>query len=353
MIHFWGDTALEPIKLALCGCLGHVEKFGRMINSYEESQVIAVWDRLPERGKVVASHLGCAFEPDYDRLVADDALDGVLIVAENVLHKELVIKAAQHGKHVFVEKPLCVDPKEAREIQAVIHQTGVTFFMSDPFVRSAAVYLKKLIALGTLGDITGARIRLGTAVALGTEKEPHLYNRAFSQGGIMADIGGHTIHIAHYLFGKPTQVSAVLSAYSDTAKENKIEENAIVVMQYPDDKLVTLECSWASGGETNVTEVYGTKGWARITKYGTEPGEEMLTYQLGAEPSISLFGDALPPRPKPHVRYFVEMIANDLPNNIVGVDDLSNSGVSIDHAVEFVDIIDAIYRSANSGAVAL
>ena len=43
------------------------------------------------------------------------------------------------------------------------------------------------------------------------------------------------------------------------------------------------------------------------------------------------------------------MMARDLPNDIMGVDDLSNSGVSIDNAAEFVDILDAIYRSAREG----
>ena len=57
----------------------------------------------------------------------------------------------------------------------------------------------------------------------------------------------------------------------------------------------------------------------------------------------------LPPTPTRHVRNWVEMMARDLPNGIVGVDDLSNSGVSIDNAAEYVDILDAIYRSAREG----
>lgn len=344
---------MEKLKLALCGGMGHVEKFGKLINSYEESCIVAVWDNDPERGRGVADRLGCAFEADYDRLLSEYGLDGVAIVAENCYHKDMIIKAAEKGKHIFVEKPLCVDPADAREVQRVIHRTGVKFYMTDPFVHASTVYVKKLIADGALGKVTGARFRHGTSTALEPQKDCPIYEKERALGGIMADVGGHMIHIAHYLFGKPEALSAVLSCHSEAAKRSGIEENAVVVMKYPDDKLVTLESSWVSGGDTNASEVFGTDGWVRVTRSGKQEGDDIVVYQRGREAAVTIPDSAMPEKPARHVRYWVEMMANDLPNDIVGVDDRSNSGVSIDNAVEFVDIIDAVYRSADRGMVTL
>ena len=277
--------------------------------------MVAVWDYVPGRGEAVAQRLGCPFEGDYDRLLREYALDGVVIVAQNSLHADLIERAARSGKHVFVEKPLCLDPAQARSIRRVIHETGVKFYMSDPFVHASTVYVKRLIEGGALGRITGARFRLGSDTALHPWEDHPIYDKSRALGSIMADVGGHMVHAAHYLFGRPARLTAALSGISDAAKRNDVEENAVVLMQYPDDKLVTLECSWVRVGDTPAAV----------------PAQQ------------------LPPAPTRHVRYWVEMMARDLPNDIVGVDDLSNSGVSIDNAAEFVDILDAIYRSAREG----
>ncbi len=337
---------MGKLSIALCGCFGHVEKFGDLINSYPESEIVAVWDNVPGRGEEVARHLNCPFEGDYARLLRNYRLDGVAIVAENSLHKDMIIQAARQHTHIFVEKPLCVSAEDAREIQAVIHETGVHFYMTDPFVRSGTIRLKELLAEGLLGEVTTATFHLATDAALNGHVN---YRKDQTGGGIMADIGGHMIHQAHYLFGKPKCLSATLGYVTEQSQANGVEETALVSMEYPDHKLVSLECSWVSGTSNSYELVCGTRGWARITPAGGAPSAEKLVYQLNGEPAVTLEGDALPPSPTRHVRYWVEMMDRDIPNDRVGVDPLSNSGVSIDNAVEYVEIIEAIYRSAGQG----
>ncbi|MCD8023372.1 MAG: Gfo/Idh/MocA family oxidoreductase [Lachnospiraceae bacterium] len=341
---------MKKLRIALCGCRGHVEKFGNLINGYEESETVAVWDNVPGRGEAVAERLNCAFESDYEKLLTSYQLDGVVIVAENSLHKDMVIRAAGHGVHVFVEKPLCVNAEDAKEIQQVIHESGVHFYMTDPFVRNGAVGLKKLIEDGVLGEINGGTFHLGTGGGL---KRPLDYDKEKHLGGIMADVGGHMIHQAHYLFGKPEKISATLGYYTEEARKNEFEESALVTMQYPHGRLVSLECSWFASCEVAYQMVYGTKGYARIVRDPEALEREILTYNLGNDEEVELRGDSLPTPPTRHVRYWVEMMVKNTPNEMVGVDPLSNSGVSIDNAVEFVEIIDAIYRSAKNGGAAV
>lgn len=335
---------MKKLRFALCGCRGKVEKFGNLINSFEESEVVAAWDGSDStRCKQIAETLGCAAEMDYDRLLSEYNLDAVVIWAENALHKELIVKAANAGVNVFVEKPLCLSAADAREIQTTIRQNGVKFFMSDPFVHQGTLKLKELIDQGVLGSITGAHFHLGTGNALSGHVN---YRREMTQGGIMADVGGHMVHKAHFLFGKPESLSANFAYLTEQGKVNGIEENAVVVMRYPGDMLVTMECSWVSGAEFNAEEIYGTKGVAVVTPYGNVKGEELVTVKLGRDKTQTYCGDDLPANPTQHIRYFVEMLAKDLDNAVVGRDPLSNSGVSIDNAVEFVEILEVVYQSA-------
>ncbi|MCD8380397.1 MAG: Gfo/Idh/MocA family oxidoreductase [Lachnospiraceae bacterium] len=341
---------MEKKRIALAGCRGHVEKFGNLINSFPESETVAVWDNVPGRGEKVAENLGCQFEPDFDRLMSDYGLDGVVITAENALHKEMILKAAEQKVSTFVEKPLCVKPEEAYEIQKAVKESGITFYMTDPFVRRGTLKLKELMEAGTLGEITGATFRLGSDAAFSGHVDFHFER---NQGGIMADVGGHMIHKAHFLFGKPESLCSVLRYYTPQAQESHMEDDAHILLKYPGNVLVNLQCSWVGAEGSGVEAVYGSKGFARVEPNGRGEGNEKVILQTGRDQAVVFSGDDLPANPTQHIRYFVEMLAYGIPNEQVGVDPLSNSGVSLDHAVEYVEMIDAIYRSNGKGFISL
>jgi predicted dehydrogenase len=126
--------------------------------------------------------------------------DAVVITAPNVYKKELVIKAADAGKHIFLEKPLAVNKADAEEMAEAVRRAGVKFYMSDPFVRNGTIGLRDLIREGVLGDIYGADVRIAVDRAV-VPGHPPVWNKETALGGIMADIGGHGLHVIHYLFG--------------------------------------------------------------------------------------------------------------------------------------------------------
>ncbi len=332
-------------RFGICGCTGHVVKFGELVNSFEESEIAVVWDVTEERGREVAESLNVPFEPDYDKIVSDYGLDGVLIISENCYKAQLMLKAAEHGLSIFVEKPMCISLEEAYAVQKAVKENNVKFYMTDPFIRKGLIKIREMIRNGEIGTVTEALFR----IAQNRPRFQQQFSREKSQGGIMADVGGHAIHMAHYLFGKPERLSAVLTYNTPYAKENRVETNARVTMLYPDDLLVSLECSFVSKGYERMAIIRGSEGTLMVVNDpGGEGFEHVKLYRKGDEKQIITdLGD----NPKRHIRYFVEMVVNDLPNDIIGVDPYSNSGVSIDHAVEYVEIINAVYKSANKGLV--
>ena len=334
-------------RIGICGCTGHVTKFGNMVNSFDESETVVVWDYQQERGKAVAEELNIPFESDYTAFLENYGLDGIIVTAENSHKAQLCIQAADHGISLFVEKPLCVNLQEAYAVKEAVYRNNVKFYMTDPFVRKGVIKIRDILAEGTLGEVKEATIRLGQTRPRFEEQ----FSEDTSQGGIMADVGGHALHIAHYLFGKPEKVSAILSYNTPYAKQHHVETNARVTMIYPDDLLVSLECSFVSRGLDHQTIIHGSKATVSVVYDATqsEGAEHLEIYTDDINKEIIT---DLPQPPKRHIRYFVEMLAYDYPNDIIGRDPFSNSGVSIDHAVEYVEIINAVYESAETGKVA-
>lgn len=343
---------MERLRIGIVGAVGHAEKFIRLINSYPESQVVVYCGREGVAAEI-ARRQRLPLEPDFDRMLWEYRLDGVVITVPNAEKKKLVIAAARAGVAIFLEKPLAVCREDALEMQRAVQEAGVKFYMSDPFVRPGILKFKEEIQNGKLGCIVGANIRHASDRALREAALPHIYCKSLSGGGIMADVGGHPLHILQYLFGQPETVCSSLYADTPMAIANGIEENASVLLHYRNGITVTLEASWVSGGDSSHTAVYGTDGWAEVVDCPGQEGSQQLTVH-GSDGTAQVYtADDMPPMPTKHVHYFLKMILEDLPNDIVGHVPESCCGVSIDGAVQLACIIDAVYRSNNCGFVAV
>ena len=79
-------------------------ELARIMKQNEDANIVAVYD--PDNGKTIAEELGCDATESLNELVTRDDIDCVIVATPNYLHKEPVIEAAKHGKHVFCEKPI-------------------------------------------------------------------------------------------------------------------------------------------------------------------------------------------------------------------------------------------------------
>ena len=234
----------RKINIALCGLRGHLDKFGRLINSYPESQAVAVWDPDYEAAKKAAEEVGgCEIYTDFDELMKMPDLDAVVITYHNIWHKELVLKAAKAGKHIFLEKPLCIELQDAYEMRDAVEAAGVKFFLTDPFVNSSTIFMKDFIESGKLGKLLSVRVRFSNnGNVFRSRSEDHIRTEvARMGGGMMSDTGGHPLHMVHYLLGKPSLIHARFSYLNDFNKSVGNEEYIAMLMEYPNDVTAIVE----------------------------------------------------------------------------------------------------------------
>ncbi|MDC3416104.1 Gfo/Idh/MocA family protein [Aquibacillus salsiterrae] len=140
----------------------------------------------------------------YQSLLEDDTIEAVYIPLPNSLHKEWVIKAAEHGKHILCEKPIGLNAAELEEMVAACQQHGVTLmeaFMYQFHPQHDKV--KTLIADGEIGDVRF--IRSSFSFVLNGDNNIRLNPEL--GGGSLYDVGCYTLHIGRYILdAEPTTV---------------------------------------------------------------------------------------------------------------------------------------------------
>ncbi|WP_175405297.1 Gfo/Idh/MocA family protein, partial [Paenibacillus polymyxa] len=89
------------------GAIGK-EHINRITNKLSGAEITAVTDVNQEAAQQTVQHcnLNASVYPDDDSLLAAENVDAFLVTSWGPAHESSVLKAIQHGKHVFCEKPL-------------------------------------------------------------------------------------------------------------------------------------------------------------------------------------------------------------------------------------------------------
>jgi predicted dehydrogenase len=253
-----------PVKIGLIG-VGFVgDIHAHSIRQFvPEAEVVAVASATPGKAESFARERGIARAfSDYRQLLALDEVELVLIAVPNDLHAQIAIDAAAAGKHVVCEKPLCRTLEQADRMIAACRDAGVQLFYAEELLFAPKyVRAKTLIDEGALGEVF---------LAKQWEEHPGPHEGWFwdverSGGGVLLDMGCHSIEFTRWVLGRPPvkSVSAVMGTFVHGGR-TRGEDHSIVVVEYEGNRLAIAENSWAKGGGVDDRcEIYGSKGHTR------------------------------------------------------------------------------------------
>jgi myo-inositol 2-dehydrogenase/D-chiro-inositol 1-dehydrogenase/scyllo-inositol 2-dehydrogenase (NAD+) len=126
---------------------------------------------------------------DYNDLINDENIDAIVIATPTVLHRDIAVKAANMGKHIFCEKPMAMDPEECEDMIAAARRNKVNLqigFMRR-FDRSFKE-AKQRILNGEIGDLVSVK-----SLTHGpSSPQPWQYDIAKSNGPL-AEVNSHDI----------------------------------------------------------------------------------------------------------------------------------------------------------------
>ena len=289
---------------------------------------------------------------DFNEMMAKESLDAVSVCTWNSVHKDATIAALRGGANVICEKPMAMNTEEALEMLKVSKETGK--LLQIGFVRrfgNDADALKEYIAAGTFGDIYYAK-----ATYLRRSGCPGGWfgDKSRSGGGPLIDLGVHVIDLVRYLAGSPKAVSAYGSTFNNLGPnrakklngwsvESKgdpytVEDFTTALIRFDNGLTVSVEASFNLNIKHDVgnIELFGTNAGCSI-----DPDLELYTQLAGkfvnVKPvdSIALSFDGLFER---EIKGFIDAANGDAPC-IAPAED----------GVELMRIIDAIYKSAETG----
>lgn len=171
----------------------------------EYSSVAAIASRSLAKAKETAAKLGIPTAyGSYEELIADPRVDAIYNPLPNQFHVPWTIKAAEAGKHVLCEKPISLTVAEAESLLRVRERTSVK--IGEAFmIRSHPQWLrtKALIDAGRIGQL---RCIMGCFSYFNIDPA-NIRNRMESGGGALYDIGCYCIQASRYAFGaEPVRV---------------------------------------------------------------------------------------------------------------------------------------------------
>lgn len=201
------------------------------------AEMLGVWSRGRESAATLAAENGVPRVYDsLDELLADPAVDAVFIATPNSLHARHAMAALQAGKHALVEKPMAVDPGEARALTQAAHEAGRLLGVGFHFRHHALlVEAQRRIAAGEVGAVRQVTAQFN----LSSSPPPRLtiahapWKRDPEQmggAGALMGMGVHLIDLLRWLTGQ--EVTAVSALAAGQTAEQPLETMGQALLEF-------------------------------------------------------------------------------------------------------------------------
>jgi predicted dehydrogenase len=285
----------------------------RNFYDFRDTKVLYVVDRDEARlGVIQESYPSLTVTPDASRAFSDPKVDAVVIATPPSTHHRLASQAIAAGKHLLVEKPLCVSVEQALDLVERADRAGVVLMVGHVFLFNPGIRrMKQLIDDGELGRVLyvdAVRTNLGPMR---------------NDTNALWDLAAHDISIVNYwLQSNGLRVSATgVRALGQT-----VEDACYATIEYPGNVFAHLHASWLNPRKVRQVTVVGDRRMAvwddidlirtitiydrRVDQPSREPVDSFSSHRM-----ILHMGDVLIPNLpqseplKNECRHFVDCIA--------------------------------------------
>jgi predicted dehydrogenase len=283
------SSSFEPLRIGLIGA-GAIMRLshGSTIALSPELRLTAVFDPDQTRADSLCKDFGGKPYTNLEAMLSAPDVDAVIVATPNRFHEEGVVAAAQHGKHVFCEKPLAVDIQAARRMVDACNRAKVVLQVgfNQRFWAQAQI-AKDLISSGFIGDVHQVRSNYSEKHTAYPAVTRYRYDLAQSGGATIIDLTIHRIDLVRYLIG---DFSAVVAELSHSVLPEKVDDNVWLMARF----------------------VTGARGCLSGNRYSPNIGDGTDIY--GSEGTIHFATETLNPFNAAPIAVYTEKSTKDLPN---------------------------------------
>ena len=305
------------------------------------SEVTAIASRTLASAQEAAHELGIARAyGSYEELLADPGIDAIYNPLPNDLHVPWTIKAAEAGKHVLCEKPIALSAAEARTLLAVRERTGVK--IGEAFMvrlHPQWVRTSELIAEDRIGPV---RLVTGTFSYFNDDPR-NIRNKPEMGGGALMDIGCYLIFAARQFFGcdnKPAEPRRVIATI-DRDPGTQIDRMTSFLLEFTGGHAIASASTQLVPNQR--IQALGSKGRIEIElPVNTAPDRPTSIF---IDDGGDLFGADITPESFAAVDQYT--LQGDAFSKAILED--TEVPVPLEEAIANMAVIDALFRSAESG----
>lgn len=316
------------------GILGVAKINQRLKPAFHASTTVklqGIASRSLTKAQEAATDLGCAKAyGSYDEMLDDPTIDAVYIPLPNSMHQEWTMRAADKGKHVLCEKPLCPTAAEAAKLIAYCRSKGIRLmdgFMWPHHPRTHAV--RQALDDGLIGDVlrvSGTLTFKMESLDLGNIRlQPEL------GGGSLLDVGCYPVFGIRWAFqAEPVKVFARAKFVNDVDVEMTGQ------LQFADGRMASFDCGFTAPLR-GWLEITGTKGTITIPELWLPKPTATYEVKLNEQPGVV------------HAIAGHDQMVHMLDDFAHAVWEEREPVPSPDEAVKTLRVLDALMRSARSG----
>lgn len=338
---------MKPINTALCsfGMSGWVFH-APFIKINPGFNLYAVWERTKSLAE--QKYPGVKTFRKLEDMLADEAVELVVVNTPNYTHYDYAKKALEAGKHVIIEKPFTVTVSEGEElIELAKKQNKKISVYQNRRYDSDYKTIKKVIEQNILGKLVDVEMHFDRYKE---ELSPKVHKEIPGPGtGSLYDLGSHLIDQALQLFGMPKKLFADIQAIRPVSQ---VDDYFNIVLYY-DRFRVHLKSSYSVREPLPGYIFHGLKG--SFIKPKTDVQEEML--QAGEVPGGSGWGtEPASQKGLLHTeinggvqRHYIESEQGNYNEYYDGIYEAIRNGaalpVTAEDALDVIKVIEAAYRS--------
>ena len=303
----------------------------------EVSQIAAIASRDPKKARAAADALGIPRAyGSYEDLLADADIEAIYNPLPNEGHVPWTLKALAAGKHVLCEKPIALDAEEARQLIDARNRAGklvAEAFMVrfHPQWRRA----RELARDGTIGEAQAIQTFFSYRLL-----DPNNVRNRPPGGGGLYDIGCYAILTARYIFGaEPTRVVTTI----DWDPKFKTDRLTSALLEFPGGRQLSFTVGTQSSLHQRVT-IMGGEGRIEVMIPFNAPIDRPT--EIVIDPGADLVGGGRRIETFPICDQYT-LQGDAFSRAIV---DEAKLEFGIEDAIANMRVIDALFRSAKSGA---
>lgn len=218
--------------------------------------------RTPGKAEAFCRTHGISLAGSYEELLADPAIDAVVLATPNSQHEAQVIQAAAAGKHVFVEKPFTLTSAGARAAIDAVNRARVTLAVGlNRRFHPSMQELQRRAKSGKLGVIGSVLAELTATTGFYRPDDSWRARPEEEPAGAMASIGIHLVDTMIWLVGRVQQVHCVAERRAGPHGN----DTTSLLLRFESGVTGLAFCSVVAARNSRVA-IYGSKGFAEVLK---------------------------------------------------------------------------------------